>query len=519
VALRFGSATHRAVVWVNGTEVARHDGGYMPFSGFLGDTVKFGAHNRVVVVVNNELSYTSIPCGLKVTKEDGKDLQFPFFDFFNYSGLHRPVKLIAVPKERITDVTVQTSISGSTGVVGFTIETNGNSEVTVDLLDQDGEVAASATGKTGELSVPKANLWRPGEGYLYTLSAAVGDRATPIDQYTLDIGIRTVEVSGSRFLINGEPFYFKGFGKHEDCEYRGRGYDPVVMLRDFELMDWIGANSIRTSHYPYSEEFMQMADRRGLVVIDETPAVGMFDLMMNFVMAGTGAGETSFFDRDDVKTDTLANHKRAIDELIKRDKNHACVVMWCLANEPDTSQEGSRPYFEQVFEYSRTLDPQNRPLTFTNFMRAPFGRCKAHDFADVILLNRYYGWYLQGGPELPYAIGTFKKELKGWESTGKPIVMAEYGADTMAGVHKLPSVMWSEEYQIEYLQGQHEAFDSCKNLAGEQVWNFADFQTTEGIMRVNGNKKGVFTRDRQPKAAAYLLKERWAAIPDFGYKG
>ena len=206
-------------------------------------------------------------------------------------------------------------------------------------------------------------------------------------------GIRTVLVSGSKFLINGEPFYFKGFGKHEDCEYRGRGYDPVVMLRDFELLDWIGANSVRTSHYPYSEEFMQMADRKGLVVIDETPAVGMFDLMMNFIMAGMGAGHTEFFDREDVKTETLANHKRAIEELVQRDKNHPCVVMWCLANEPDTAQEASRPYFEQVFTHARGLDTQHRPLTFTNFMRAPFGKCKVHDFADVILLNRYYGRY------------------------------------------------------------------------------------------------------------------------------
>ena len=75
-------------------------------------------------------------------------------------------------------------------------------------------------------------------------------------------------------MINGEPFYFKGFGKHEDSEYRGRGYDPVVMLRDFELFDWIHANSIRTSHYPYAEEFYELADRKGIVIIDEVAAVG-----------------------------------------------------------------------------------------------------------------------------------------------------------------------------------------------------------------------------------------------------
>lgn len=93
--------------------------------------------------------------------------------------------------------------------------------------------------------------------------------------------------------------------------------------------------------------------------------------------------------------------------------------------------------------------------------------------------------------------------------SNKPFLFTEYGADTDAGVHKLPSVQWSEEYQCEYLTMQHEVFDMFEAVVGEQVWNLCDFQTGEGIMRVDGNKKGVFTRDRQPKAAAYVLKERW----------
>jgi beta-glucuronidase len=136
----------------------------------------------------------------------------------------------------------------------------------------------------------------------------------------------------------------------------------------------------------------------------------------------------------------------------------------------------------------------------------------------VLLLNRYHGWYAWGGAELMDGTALLSKELSDWSTTGKPIIMSEYGADTVAGVHKLPSVMWSEEYQVDYLNAQHEAFDSGKNLIGEHVWNFADFQTTEGFVRVDGNKKGVFTRNRQPKAAAHLLKERWEGIPDLGYK-
>ena len=110
--------------------------------------------------------------------------------------------------------------------------------------------------------------------------------------------------------------------------------------------------------------------------------------------------------------------------------------------------------------------------------------------------------------------------MDGWAKKDpvRPLIFTEYGADTSAAEHKLPSVMWSQEYQEEYLEMSHRVFDSYDFVAGELVWNFADFQTTEGIMRVNGNKKGIFTRQRQPKAAAWYFKKRWESLPR-DYKG
>jgi beta-glucuronidase len=93
-----------------------------------------------------------------------------------------------------------------------------------------------------------------------------------------------------------------------------------------------------------------------------------------------------------------------------------------------------------------------------------------------------------------------------------PFVFTEFGTDTMAAEHKLPSIMWSQEYQNEYLDMNFEIFDQFEFVQGELVWNFADFQTTEGIMRVNGNKKGIFNRVRQPKSAAFVLKKRWESL-------
>ncbi|EEV5623194.1 beta-glucuronidase [Escherichia coli] len=525
--VRFGSVTHQATVWVNGTEVVSHVGGYLPFAGLLNGIVRFNDKNKIVVVVNNELSRTTLPCGHVNEYEDGTREVKPWFDFFNYAGIHRPVKLLALPKYRITDITVVTDFEETTGKIDYTIEARvpDNARVHVTLYDAKGNPVSRNEGTSGQLLIKNVRLWKPGEGYLYTLEAIIRSDDYLIDQYSLETGIRTVRIEGNKFLINNEPFYFKGFGKHEDSEYRGRGYDPVVNLRDFELLKWINANSIRTSHYPYAEEFMQLANRRGLVVIDEVSAVGQFDMMNGgggISALGAGISSTTekvkFFDNEDVRTDGLATHKQAIEELFRRDKNHPCVVMWSLANEPDTTQEASGEYFRQVFEYARSQDPQNRPLTFVNVMLASYGKCCAHQYADVICLNRYYGWYSMGGLEMRYASGALSKELAGWASEGKPVLITEYGADTVAGVHKLPSVQWSEEYQLEYLEQQHIAFDSCDAIIGEQMWNFADFQTWEGIIRMDGNKKGAFTRNRQPKMSAHYLKKRWSQIPDFHYK-
>ena len=517
VNLRFGSATHRAEVWLNGEKIAEHKGGYMPFGAVINEAADFGAKNTLVVVVNNELNLTTISTGQVKEYDDGKRRLFPYFDFFNYAGIHSAVKLQLLPKDYIYDITTVTDFEGETGFVEYEIESSSHSEIKVELKDEAGEIVAENTGAEGKLEVNNVKLWQPGEGYLYTLEVNLLSAGELVDNYPLPLGIRTVEVKENRFLINGEPFYFKGFGKHQDSEINGRGFDPAVMIRDAELLDWIGANSVRTSHYPYDEEFYRMCDRRGVVVIDETPAVGLFDMNMNFLAAGTGK-ESEFFDKEIVHEQTKKNHKREIKRLMKRDKNHASVVMWCLANEPDSAQERAEEYFAEIFSYARGLDPQERPLTFTNIMTAPYGKCNVAQFADVISLNRYYGWYIIGGSELEYAQKDFEEELAGWEKEGKPIVMTEYGADTKAGIHKLPSVQWSEEYQNEYLELQHKVFDNCDSIVGEQMWNFADFQTVEGILRVDGNKKGAFTRDRQPKMAAHLLKQRWEKLPN-DYKG
>lgn len=509
IVLRFDAVTHAGTVYVGDRRVAHHEGGYTPFEVDVSDLLVPGEEILVTVAVDNRLSTATIPPGEVSTDSDGRQKQLYRHDFFNYSGLHRSVHLYSTPRSHVRDITVVTSLdAGGSASVAYEVDVDGAGEVSVALRDEEGREVATAASASGALTVERPVLWRPGAAYLYDLIVKVSAPDGDDDEYTLPVGIRTVEVRGQEFLINGEPFYFTGFGKHEDAPFRGKGHDDVLLVHDFALLDWIGANSFRTAHYPYAEEVLDYADRHGIVVIDETAAVG---LNINMVAGLTGGATSPTFSPETMNDITQRAHADGIRELIARDKNHPSVVLWCIANEPASSEEGSREYFAPLVELTRELDP-TRPVTFANQGAARFDNDRIVDLFDVICLNRYFGWYEQHG-DLAAAERALEEELTGWAAMhDKPIIMAEYGVDTYAGLHQALATPWSEEYQVEFLAMYHRVFDRIPAVVGEQIWNFADFQTKSGIIRVDGNKKGVFTRDRHPKSVARELRSRWTAL-------
>jgi beta-glucuronidase len=506
--VRVDAATHEGQVYVNDLLVAEHVGGYTPFEADVTDLVGAGEEFLLTIAVNNELTNETIPPGTISTTEDGRRTQKYLHDFYNYAGLARSVWLYSAPEVRLDDITVTTDIDGSTGIVNYDVVTTAPAELRLSLRDTEGRLVGEASGASGSIRISDVTLWQPGAGYLYDLTIETISDGTPADSYTLPVGVRTVEVRGTEFLINGAPFYFTGFGKHEDSPVRGKGHDNAYLVHDFQLMEWIGANSFRTSHYPYAEEVLEFADRHGIVVIDETAAVGL-----NFELAGGifGGDRPATFSPETINDKTRDAHAQAIRELIARDKNHPSVVMWSIANEPASNAEGAREYFEPLIALTRELD-SSRPLTSVNVMLASHDTDRIADLLDVMCLNRYWGWYVDTG-DLVSAEKHLEDDLRNWaDKFGKPIIMTEYGADTMPGVHSIFDQPWTEEYQVAYLDMSHRVFDRIDAFIGEQVWNFADFQTSDGVFRVDGNKKGVFTRDRRPKAAAHALRKRWTSL-------
>jgi beta-glucuronidase len=425
---------------------------------------------------------------------EGRPLSYPpaNFDFFPYCGIHRPILLYTIPNYAIKDITVRTSINDNNGKVYVNLEFEElpNADVLINIkgygADVSKEIKINSKLVETILEVPNPALWTPETPNLYDLTVTLLENGKPFDIYTLKIGIRTIEVKGDQLLLNGNPIKLIGFAKHIDFPITGRGFVPAVMIKDYSLMKWIGANSFRTSHYPYSEQMMDLADQLGFLVIDETPAVGLtFD--------------KNYFDTH------LSLCKKFVRELINRDKNHPSVIIWSLANEPHSSIK-SKDFFRELYELAKDLDP-SRLVTLVN-MQAVNDR--AFEFLDIVCLNRYYAWYTESG-RIEAGRKLLSKELDDYhQKYGKPIILSEFGADTIPGLHTQPPEMFSEEYQVEFLKNYIEVLDNKPYVVGQHIWNMCDFKTPQNIIRIGGmNYKGCFTRDRCPKMAAHFLRNLW----------
>ncbi|MGL9878721.1 beta-glucuronidase [Enterococcus sp. DIV0240d] len=501
--IRFGSVTHQGKVYFNGEYVGEHVGGFTPFEIEIASE-KLNIQNNLKLCLSNILDNKTLPNAV-LQKKNNKKKVIPNFDFYNYSGIHRPIKIYSTPKTYINDITVTYDVDGNNASVKPKIDVKGDYDrVSYELYDDQKQLLLNTD--QNEFLIENVKRWQPRNAYLYQLKVNLhGVTGEIIDTYTEEFGVRTLKIENNKFYINDKPFYFKGFGKHEDFPVIGRGLNEAVNNGDFNLMKWTNANSLRTAHYPYSEEFMYMADREGFVVIDEVPGVGLFN-KFNVDVSKNKDNNVNTWDI----VDSSSNHKQVIEELISRDKNHPCVVSWAVGNEPAGHQEGARKYFEPLVSLAKELDWEKRAVVIPNIINADPDKDELTGLVDIICLNRYYGWYINHG-ELEEAKVNLKREMEKWHEKypDKPIMFSEFGADTISGFNSVYGTPFTEEYQVDYFNANFEVLDKLSYFIGEHVWNFADFETHPTVRRVDGNKKGIFTRDRKPKSIAHYLKKRW----------
>lgn len=510
--IRIGSANYASKVYLNGKAVGAHEGGNLPFAFDLSEFINWNVSNRITIQLENVLKPSRVPTGGGVAGGMFTSNPKANFDFFPYAGLQRDIWLYSVQAvANIKDLTVQTGFENTTGSVSVKVDTDGQAtkgKVTISGNNKvyESEFILLANTANVLVKIPEVRLWSTEDPFLYKVSVSISDSNRVVDTYELETGVRTISTNDKQILLNGKPVFLKGFGKHEDFPIFGRGTANPVIIKDYSLLKWVGANSYRTSHYPYDEEYMNMADREGILIINEIPAVGLY----------------FHGDKEELKLRQIAC-KKYIEELITRDKNHPSVIMWSVANEPTPEVMNLSPtdvkkadpqsviLFKELLDLVKELDP-TRLKVLVGVMGGPIEWLA---LSDVVCINRYWGWYTNQG-DIKTGAKILSDELDYlYSKLKKPIVITEFGADTFPGMHADQAEMFTEEYQVQFIKAYLDVADTKDFVAGMHVWAFSDFKTGQSIIRFGGmNYKGVFTRDRKPKMAAHYLRERWAKKPE-----
>jgi beta-glucuronidase len=473
--LHFGAANYLARVYLNGTKLGEHEGGYTPFDFEITDSVHDG-ENFVVVEVNNARRVDAVP-SLNT-------------DWWNYGGLTREVELVEVPTTFIRDYFIQLAKGSTSEIAGWVkVDGTGASErVSIEIPDADikQNVSADANGYAQFRFAAKLELWSPEQPKLYRVVVSSAD-----DRVEEEIGFRTIETRGAQILLNGKPVFLRGIAMHEEAPFRG---GRAFSVEDDEtLLGWakeLGCNFARLAHYPQNEMMARTADRLGILLWEEVPV---------------------YWGNDWKNPQTLEIAEEQLRDLIDRDKNRSSAILWSIANETPVLPE-RLDFLRNLAAYGRKLDSTRLITAASDKARHPEPDLHVFDdplgeILDVLGLNEYMGWY-QGYPE--------DMDRAQWKiAYDKPLIISEFGAGAPFGKHGDADTRWTEEYQASVFTHQIEMLKKIPQLAGMSPWVLMDFHSPRrflfGIQDYH-NRKGVISDRGERKQAFYILQDYYRTL-------
>jgi beta-glucuronidase len=475
VFVNFGAANYQARVFLNGTKIGEHEGGFTPFQ-FEVTGGLAGGENFLIVEVNNTRRADGVPGAVT--------------DWWNYGGLTGDVALVELPETFIENYFIQLAKGSPEQIAGW-VQLNGGKEpqeVTLEIPEAGIKqaITTDAAGR-GEFRFPaKLQLWSPDKPKLYrvTLSSR-GDSVSD------DVGFRTIETRGTQILLNGKPIFLRGISLHEEAPLRsGRA---VSEEDDRVLLGWareLGCNFVRLAHYPHNEAMIRLADRLGFLVWSEIP------LWQDIAWDNPA---------------TLINAEVQMRDMIARDQNRAAVIFWSLSNE--TRPGAARQEFLKTLgAYTRQLDSTRLITSAMNTAEktGPQGRSlndPLGQYLDVLGINEYIGWYHDRPEDADGTRWTFAYE--------KPIIFSEFGGDARFGNHGDAETRWTEEYQASLFQHQINMLRKIPALAGLSPWVLMDFRSPQRpLMGIQDyfNRKGLVSTRGQKKQAFYVLQEFYREV-------
>ena len=491
--LEFKGVSHTARVFFDGKQVAEHYNAFTPFSAVI-PGVKAGEHEITVWVDNSfgEHSALHIPN-----------------DYYTYGGITRGVgmeEISPVYIERVhftpeyadgvwfgkTEVVIRNAgdrkasfrISGALG--GAFTGTDCGLPGENALEEMAGEVEPGGeTILAGRQNFDGVTPWTPGEPALYLLKVRLSVDGEVIDDLIERVGFRTVSVQDGRILLNGSRIFMQGFHRHEDHGMCGCAIPLQLMVQDLDLMRDMGANAVRTCHYPNDELFLDLCDETGMLVWEENHARGLSE--------------------EDMRNPNFERQcEDCIREMIGAHYNHPSIYIWGILNECASHTQYGRECYRKQLELIRSLD-QTRPRSFAS---CQFKTDICFDLVDVVSYNIYPLWYHDTPADV------YLKDLYDWvqketAGSGKPFLITEVGAGAVYGYRTPEKVKWSEEYQAEALEKQLSAILSQEGCSGVYIWQFYDCRVCDSWFAVRPrtmNNKGIVDEYRRPKLAYETVK-------------
>lgn len=480
--ISFGAVTGEAKVFLDGEFLGEHYGGWLSFR--FSKFVEKGVHRLVVCVDNTQNSINTIP--LKTV------------DWYNYGGIVRSVEVCEFKHPFIENCKISYSLNESLTQAVLDAEIiinnpfNENYDTSIELYlngEKLKEIQATVKGtksyKIKGLNLFDIKLWEIGKGYLYDL------RVTTKDDDLFDkIGFRKIEAKDQNIYLNNKPVFIKGANRHEHHPDWGFSVPANIAKRDVDIAKNLNCNFIRGAHYPNSKTFLDYLDREGIMFWSEIP-------MWQF-------GVTSL-------CDSLIQNRafNMYEEMLNQYYNHPSIVIWGMHNEISTDTTEAYNFTKKAYEHIKSED-SSRLITYAT---DKFANDICFDFADIVCLNNYFGWYTGKCEDWKDFIKGLRPSLIKRGYGDKPVIMSEFGAAALYGNSSFNNHKWSMEYQSDIIE---EVVCDCideNGVCGALVWHFCDAASDMGLAKANGyNNKGILDAYRRPKTAYYTLKKLFQDI-------
>jgi len=484
--LVFGGVSHTGTVFIDGKERGRHYDAFTPWDVVAGGLN--GRRHELVVEVDNTFGDHS---ALHVEN-----------DYYTYGGITRPVEVQFVPEVYIDriharpvrragkwdlDVRVRLRNWSARSLRRTVIVHFGRSVIQLPAVT----VRPGGTGQvSGKLTGLKVRPWSCKSPNLYIVRAELIAAGRAVDDMSERVGFREIKVRGKKLLLNGKPLKLLGYNRHEDHPQFGNALPVEAMIADLRIMKDLGANFIRTSHYPNDQRFLDLCDEMGVVVWEESHARGV----------------------DFSRPKFLAQITNSTGEMIDWHYNHPSIIMWGCLNECSSDTVSGRKIYRHLVRLIRQLDP-SRPVTFaTN--RGSKDICLS--LADIVSFNRYTGWYGRELKDIEPDIRSLLKWLHSPASkggAGKPVIISEFGAGAIRGYRAGHRAKWTEEYQANLLDASLRAYLNNPNIIGVAIWQFCDVRITRDWAWQRRprtmNNKGTVDEYRRPKLAYETVKRHF----------